>query len=153
VGIDCKAGGDVTFSAENIALPAGCNVVLEDKTTGTLTPLSEGASYKATIGTESSGIGRFYIHTGLNLTTGKSEITAEINNLKAYITNGAIIIEGEVTNQAIATLYNLQGQKVRVKSLQKGSLNTLSCPELLNGIYMLTIQQNGDIVTRKLVKK
>jgi len=152
VGIDCKAGGDVTFSAENVALPTECNVVLEDKTTGILTLLSDGAGYKATLPAETSGIGRFYIHTNLNLSTGKSEITAEINKLKAYITNGMIIIEGEVTDQAIATLYNLQGQKVRVKSLQKGSMNTLSCPELMNGIYMLTIQQNGEIVTRKLIK-
>ena len=152
MGIDCKAGGDITFSAENLALPTGCYVILEDKTTGTLTSLSDGAGYKATLPAETSGIGRFYIHTNLNLTTGKSEITTEINNLKAYITNGTIIIEGEVTDQAIATLYNLQGQKVRVVSLQKGSMNTLSCPELMNGIYMLTIQQNGEIVTRKLIK-
>ena len=153
IGVDCNDGGDVTFSAENVDLPSGYNIILEDKITGTFTSLTGNVVYKATLPAETSGIGRFYIHTGTNLTTGTSGLNVELNKLNAYIANGVIIIEGEVGDHAIATLFDLQGQKVNVTPLQKKSLNTLSCPNLIKGIYMLTIQQNGETVTRKLIKK
>jgi len=153
VGVDSKEGGEITFSAETVDLPAACNVILEDRTTKTFTTLTGGATYKTTVLAGTTDIGRFYIRTGDNFTTGTSGLTAAICNLKAYTVNGAIIIEGEVSDQAIATLYDLQGLKVLVHSLQKGSLNILSCPDLINGIYLLTIQQDGEIVTRKLIMK
>lgn len=90
---------------------------------------------------------------------GTTSVTAPANgtyktaNVSVSSINGAIIIEGEVSDRAIATLYNLQGQRVRVQSLQKGALNTFACPDLMNGIYVLTIHQDGKTVTRKLIKK
>ncbi|ADQ80263.1 cell surface receptor IPT/TIG domain protein [Paludibacter propionicigenes WB4] len=153
VGVDCKVGGEITFSAETANLPAECKVVLEDKTNNTFTSLTDGATYKTTVAAGSTAVGRFYIHTGLNTTTGTSGITTDTNSLKAYIANEAIIIEGEVGDQAIATLYNLQGLKVRVNPLQKGSLNSLPCSDLTKGIYLLIIQQNGETATRKLIKE
>ncbi|HEY5592443.1 MAG TPA: leucine-rich repeat domain-containing protein [Paludibacter sp.] len=153
VGVDCRDGGEITFSAQTVDLPAACNVILEDRTTKTFTTLTGGTTYKTTVLAGTTDIGRFYIRTGDNFTTGTSGLTAAICNLKAYTVNGAIIIEGEVSDQAIATLYDLQGLKVLVHSLQKGSLNILSCPDLINGIYLFTIQQDGEIVTRKLIMK
>jgi len=153
VGVDCKDGGEITFSAETVNLPAACNVILEDRTTNTFTSLADGATYNTTVQAGSTAVGRFYIHTGDNTTTGISGLTAEIFSLKAYAVKGSIIIEGEVSDQAIATLYDLQGLKVLAHSLQKGSLNTLSCPDLMNGIYLLTIQQDGETVTKKLILK
>jgi len=153
VGVDCRDGGEITFSAETVDLPTDCNVILEDRSTKTYTSLADGATYKTTVLAGSTAVGRFYIRTGDNFTTGTSGLTAGISSLKAYNVNGTIIIEGEVNDQAIATLYDLQGLKVLVHSLQKGSLNILSCPDLINGIYLLTIQQDGEIVTRKLIMK
>ena len=153
VGLDCKDGGEITFNAQTVDLPAACNVILEDRTTKTFTTLTGSAAYKTTVLAGTTDIGRFYIRTGTDYTTGTAGLTAGISSLKAYTFNGAIIIEGEVSDQAIATLYDLQGLKVLVHSLQKGSLNILSCPDLMNGIYLLTIQQDGEIVTRKLIMK
>jgi hypothetical protein len=153
VGVDCKDGGEITFSAEPVELPKNCKVMIEDKTTNTFTSLAEGATYKTTVLAGTSAVGRFYIHTGLNTTTGTSGLTPETSSLKAYIANDAIIIEGEVSDQAIATLYNLQGLKLHVNALQKGSLNTLPCSYLTKGIYLLTIQQNGKTETKKLIKE
>jgi len=153
VGVDSKDGGEITFSTETANLPADCKVILEDKTTNTFTSLTDGATYKTTVAAGSTAVGRFYIRTSGNTTTGTSGVTAQTSSLKAYIANEAIIIEGEVGDQAIATLYNLQGLKVRVNPLQKGSLNTLPCSDLMKGIYLLTIQQNGETATRKLIKE
>lgn len=151
VGIDSKDGGEIVFSAETFDLPETCNVFLEDRTTQTFTSLAAGTTYKTTIPAGPTAVGRFYIHTGDKTVT--PLLKAKIYNLKAYISNNTIIIEGEVSDQAIATLYDLQGQKLRVNTLNKGSLNTISCSELMSGIYMLTIKQKGDTVTRKLIKK
>lgn len=150
VGVDCKDGGEITFSAETVDLPSACKVILEDRTTKTFTSLTDGATYKTTVSAGSTAVGRFYIRTGDNFTTGASGLTL---NLKVFTGKGAIIIEGEVGDQAIATLYNVQGQRVRVQPLKKGSMNTISCPDLGNGIYLLKIQQDGESVTRKLIKK
>lgn len=153
VGVDCKDGGEITFSAETVELPKNCKVMIEDKTTNTFTSLAEGGTYKTTVSAGSTSAGRFYIHTSGNTTTGTAELTADINSLKAYIANGAIIIEGEIADQGIATLYNLQGLKLHVNPLQKGFLNTLPCSGLMKGIYLLTIQQNGKTATKKLIKE
>src|ERR1035437_8537187 len=95
VGVDSKDGGEITFSAETIELPKNCKVIIEDKTTNTFTSLAEGETYKTTVLAGTSAVGRFYIHTGLNTTIGTSGLTAETSSLKAYITNDAIIIEGD----------------------------------------------------------
>jgi len=153
VGVDRKDGGEITFSAETVELPKNCKVIIEDKTTNTFTSLAEGETYKTTVLAGTSAVGRFYIHTSENTTTGISGLTADISSLKAYIANDAIIIEGEVGDQAIATLYNLHGQKMSINSLQKGYLNTLPCSDLTKGIYLLTIQQNGKTATKKLIKE
>jgi hypothetical protein len=152
VGVDCKDGGEITFGAESVSLPENCSIVFEDRTANTFTSLADGATYQATVAAGSTAIGRFYMHIN-NSTTGTAELAAGVNSLKAFIANETIIIEGAVSGQATATLYNSRGQKVRVNSLQKGSLNTLSCPDLLKGMYLLTIQENGATVTCKLVNE
>ena len=152
-GIDCKDGGEITFSARTVELPATCTAILEDKTANTFTSLEGDATYKATVAAGTTPVGRFYIHTSVNTITGMSGLPTGIAGLKAYIANGTIIIEGAVSEQATATLYDVQGRKIRVKPLQKGLLNTFSCSDLLKGVYMLTIQQKGETVTRKVVKE
>jgi hypothetical protein len=153
VGLDCKDGGEITLSAETIDFPSVYNVILEDRTTRTMTSLTDGATYKTTVSAGSISVGRFYIHTSDNFTTGTSERTSAIEILKAYTLKGAIIIEGEVNDQAVATLFNLQGLKVLEHSLKKGLSNALPCPDLQNGIYLLKIQHDGVTVTKKLIKK
>ena len=152
VGVDCKDGGEITFSAQAVELPATCTVILEDKSTNTFTSLEGDATYKTTIAAGTTPVGRFYIHTS-NTTTGMSGLHSGITGLKAYIANGSIIIAGAVSEQAKATLYNVQGRNLWVKPLQKGSLNTLSCPDLLKGVYVLILQQKDETVTRKVVKE
>ena len=153
VGVDCKDGGEITFSAKAVELPTTCAIILEDRTANTFTSLEGDATYKTTVSAGTTPIGRFYIHTSVKTTTGMSGLHSGIAGLKAYMANGSIIIEGAVSDQATATLYDVQGRKLWVKPLQKGSLNTLSCPDLLKGVYVLILQQKVETVTRKVVKE
>ncbi len=153
VGIDSKTGGELTFSAETIGLPQACKLILEDKAKGTFTSLADGKSYTTTVVEGAAGVGRFYLHAGSDVSTEVAEISQESGSLKAYMGNGTIVIEGEVSGRAIATLYNLQGQILRVNTLQKGLLNVLPDDGLPQGAYFITIQQYGQKVTCKLIKK
>ncbi len=153
VGLDCKDGGEITFSARTVELPSTCTVILEDKTANTFTSLEGDATYKATVGAGTTPVGRFYIHTSVSTTTGMSGLNSGIAGLKAYIANEAIIIEGSVSDQATATLFDVQGRKIWVKPLLKGVLNTLPCSDLLKGMYVLSIQQKNETVTKKVVKE
>jgi hypothetical protein len=153
VGIDSKTGGELTFSAETTGLPQACKLILEDKAKGTFTSLADGKSYTTTVVEGAAGVGRFYLHAGSDVSTEVAEISQESGSLKAYMGNGTIVIEGEVSGRAIATLYNLQGQILRVNTLQKGLLNVLPDDGLPQGAYFITIQQYGQKVTCKLIKK
>ena len=76
VGLDAKAGGEVKFSATATSLPDGCSVILEDRLNKTLTLLESGKELAVTVAANTSGTGRFYIHTS-NLTTGVSGLLPE----------------------------------------------------------------------------
>lgn len=150
VGVDCNTSGEITFTAETTGLPEGCKLFLEDKITKTFTSLLGGETYHVAISPANSGIGRFYVHAGTGVTTGTTDL--ESGTLKVYVDNGTIIISGEVNERAIATLYDMQGQKLSINQLGKGLINKISCPKS-SGVYLLTIQQDGKTITRKLINK
>jgi hypothetical protein len=143
VGIDSKAGGELVFSTELINLPSDCKVILEDKLSKTFTDLSKNV-YKTTVAANTTGADRFQIHTSYQ-TTGLSE--AYFNgSLSAYaIRNVEIRVKGNVTNQAVASLYDVQGRLILTKRLEAGSLNVIKTPNIKTAIYMLFVKDNDKI--------
>ena len=151
IGLDCKTGGEVTFSAETVELPATCSVILEDKTTKTFTSLTGGATYKATVPAGATGTGRFYIHTN-DVISGVSDLpSAATFSLKVYPANGEIIIEGEVSNHAKASLFDLNGKKLGGYALQQQNRNTISVAGVIPGVYLLNVTDRGKRFNTKIV--
>ena len=151
LGLDCKTGGEVTFSAETVELPAACSVILEDKMAKTFTSLAGGATYKATVPAGATGTGRFYIHTN-DVISGVSDLpSAATFSLKVYPANGEIIIEGEVSNQAKAALFDLNGKKLGAYALQGQNRNTISVAGVVPGVYLLNVTDSGKRFTTKIV--
>lgn len=137
VGLDFKTGGEVTFSSENLNLPSDCKVILEDKLTKTFTDLSKGV-YKVTLAANTSIMDRFQLHTADPVL---DKITEK---LTAYaIRNTEIRVIGDVSKEAIATLYDIHGRVVVVKQLEEAGTNTIPLPGLKTGIYMLSVKDNG----------
>ena len=125
VGLDAKAGGEVKLSATTTGLPTGSSVILEDRTAKVYTDLSNGDEYAVTLSGNSSGTGRFYIHTS-NLTTGTSGLLPTSGfRLKAYPANGIIWIDGQVSSAAKAYLFNTSGSNLGVFNLQEGNRNSI----------------------------
>jgi len=152
IGLDFKTGGDVVFSSEMMNLPSDCNVILEDKILNKLTDLSN-TDYTVTIASNSSTSDRFRLHTSYQ-TTGLDESNDFDGKLSAYsIRNTEILVKGTVSNQAIATLYDIQGRIVLVKNLEEGSMNIIPTPNIKTGIYMLFVKDNNKIQGFKIPVK
>ncbi|MDX9881036.1 MAG: choice-of-anchor Q domain-containing protein [Prolixibacteraceae bacterium] len=139
VGAEFKEGGEITFSAQTVGLPATCSVILEDKTAQTLTDLTSGASYKAVISAGKTDIGRFYIHTSYSTTGALSPLEDEMDKLKAYPANGRIWIIGKAGPAARVQLYNMNGQIRGTYNLQEGRRNSIPATGLVPGVYLLRL--------------
>ena len=150
LGIDSKTGGEITFSAETLNLPATCSVIIEDKSTGTFNSLDAGDLYKATLADKTTGTGRFYLHTS-QLTTGiTSQLSGNEFKLKAYQANSEIIIEGEVRSRTQACLFDINGRKLGQYKLQEGNYNRITTPQLASGIYLLNVTEPGKAFNTKI---
>jgi len=142
VGIKSKVGGNVIFSAEFLNLPVDCKVILEDKVLKKFTDLSTNV-YAVALEPNSVVDDRFQIHTSYQ-TTGLNVSQDTASKLSAYaIRNVEIKLKGQVSQQAIATLYDIQGKVVVVKTLEEGNLNSIPTPNIRTGIYMLFVKDNG----------
>ena len=151
VGLDANAGGEVKFSATTFGLPTGSSVILEDRTAKVYTDLSNGGEYAVTLSANSSGTGRFYIHTS-TLTTGTSGLLpTEGFSLKAYPANGLIWIDGQVSGSAKAYLFNIGGSKLGEFNLQEGNRNSIPASGLATGVYLLKVTDGSKQFNTKIV--
>jgi M6 family metalloprotease-like protein len=150
LGMDSKTGGEITFSAETVELPAACSVILEDKLAKTFTSLANGATYKTTVSAGTTAVGRFYIHTN-NSTTGTSELLSGAFSLKAYPANGQIWIVGEVASGAKASLVDVNGRNLGTFNLQEGSRNSVSSAGLAPGVYLLNVNEANKRFNTRIV--
>jgi len=143
VGIDFTTGGEVTFTAQLLNLPAERKIVFEDRLLNVSTSFSNDKSaYKTTLAANSKGTGRFYLHVSDNQVTSIRNET-ELNKINAWLERDEIVISGITENKAVATLYDLRGSSVLVRNLEKTTTNRINVNGLTTGIYMLQVNENG----------
>lgn len=96
-----SGGGEVTFSLNNMQLPAGTRPVLEDKSTGVFTDLSQN-DYTVFLPANAPATGRFYLHMEKSggthpfhytIAQGEGEILATLNG--APLASGTPVEAGE----------------------------------------------------------
>ncbi len=151
VDVYSEDGGEISISAETASLPSACKVILEDKSTGTYTELTDGESYSATVVAGEAETGRFYIHTGMN-TTGTEGLELDGGeSFNVYLSGGEIVIEGNVGNSATASLYSITGKRASINKLQAGSRNCIQSQGLAPGVYLLTVTDGGNRYSTKIV--
>jgi hypothetical protein len=152
VGLDCKTGGEVVFSAETINLAADCKAILEDKLTSTFTDLSKG-TYKVAVAANSILTDRFRLYAATPTISAVGDLPVE-DQLKAFaVRNVEIRITGEVTANAVASLYDTNGKLILVKKLDEGSLNVIPTPGFRSGMYVLKVNDKGTVKGFKLMMK
>ena len=148
VGIDSEKGGEVTFSA--FTVPLGSNKFwLEDRKTGTYTDLTT-KSYTVTLPAKSYGTGRFYIVASVNTPTGIND-PDDGSALRIWTSNGNVIIKGDVTERAVCSIYNVNGELIIETKLTDDDLNTVQLPSDSRGVCIVRVADGPKVTTGKVV--
>ena len=149
VGIDFSNGGMLTFSTEIMNLPEECLVILEDRELGTFTDLkAPDSKYSVTLEANTSGTGRFFIHT-FDAQTSIAEID-DLQNITIFAFDKEIIVQGEIAEKSNVKVYDLSGRLVKQSVLENGYHNAISASDLKEGIYIIHLQVGNKIKTSKL---
>ncbi len=152
VGISATSGGNVTFSADMVPIP-GYRFFLEDRQTGIFTDLGVN-SYTAFIPANTFGTGRFYLRTSVNTPTAINAPSqdGDVTDLKVWVSQNVVNIEGPLGGKAGAEVYDLMGRKVASVQLMTGSgYTTFALPAGLKGICIIRIKDGVKVFTRKVV--
>ena len=151
--INQEAGIALEIQIANSTIPEDINVYLEDTVENTFTLLTN-EGFELTAQTTLSGVGRFFIH--YTTSTLSTDTVSSTSLLTAYKGKGNtyISIEGlqQFSEPANLILYNVLGMKVLSRKIQNPSQKeTLSTLGLKTGVYILKVQAENIVFTKKLV--
>ena len=151
--INQEAGIALEIQIASSTIPEDINVYLEDTVENTFTLLTN-EGFELTAQTTLSGVGRFFIHyTTSTLSTDTVSSTSLLTAYKGK-GNAYISVEGlqQFSEPANLILYNVLGMKVLSRKIQSPSQKeTLSTLGLKTGVYILKVQAENIVFTKKLV--
>lgn len=145
-----SAAGSVTFSVEDMNLPTGYKVYLEDKDNGNFIRLDEeGSKYEAIFDNPVSGIGRFFLHITPNALSSGS---VDLSNISAYLSDARNLkVVGIMQGTTRVKLFNILGKQVFNTSIQSKGADDIPLPSLRQGVYILQITSEEGSINKKLV--
>jgi hypothetical protein len=151
IGINSKNGGNVIFSAEVVPIKP-YKYYLEDRLKGVFTDLGKD-TYTVNLPANTFGTGRFYLHTsaGIRRAARPQKDTPGMSDLKIWSSGNSLIIEGSVSDEAVVTVFNMQGRKIFMTNLNDGMYNTISPPVRLKGVYLVEVRDGENVYQAKVV--
>jgi len=149
IGIDFKAGGDITFTAETINLPSGCQALLEDRLTKQFTRLDlKDAKYNTKVSANTNGTGRFFLHTS-DVISGIQPIEKEPFKINTIGTT--VYINGSVSDKANFFVYSVSGKQLANFKAESQVQNLFDASGLPAGVYILTCDDQNQKKSTKFV--
>ena len=149
LGSNYFATGNYTIAlAENEGVFAnGQNIYLKDKQTGIVTNLSQGAyTFAATAGASTGRFEIVYLPEAVLATDGTTK-----ENLVVYKDGNNFVVKAQSKKITDLELFDAAGRLMR--SFRPNSFKTIiPADQLLNGVYILKINQNGEITTKKVIR-
>ena len=151
VGITCYDGGVVTFCA-NVMPLEHYKFYLEDHQTGIITNLNT-STYTVEIPANTSGTGRFYLRTTYTDRRDKKDETAhpELPNPRIWSSGHQVIIEGEVSAQAVVRVYDLYGHIITEQKLTDTNYNTIDLPATVKGLCIVKVNDQHKSINARVV--
>jgi len=141
IGIDCKVAGDITFTAETVNLPSGCQALLEDRLTKRFTRLDlKDAKYTAAVSADTKGTGRFFLHTSDVIS---SVQPIEKEQFKVSKIGTTVYINGEVSDKAYFYVYSVNGKLLTSFKAENQVQNQFSVSGFPAGVYILTVDDQN----------
>ena len=153
--INRAAGVDFRISIDTFGLSAGTNVYLEDNQNDTMTLLNE-QDFELTPANNLSGAGRFFIHFIEASLSIEDEVTSNFLNVYKLNAHNFITIEGLVnqSSQTNLRLYDFLGKELISKTfLNNINTQTISTQGLTSGIYVIKLESENNVITKKLFIK
>jgi hypothetical protein len=148
VGFDYTAGGLVKFTADVTTLPVGYSAILEDRLLGTFTDMEPiGANYEVIVAAGIKGTGRFYLHSGNG--PNKKSLQKQ-QNINTFAVKNEIFIKGQVSENAVATVFDLLGRKIGEYKLEPSDINILKVNSIKDGIYIVRVLDRGVLKTDRV---
>ena len=149
--VNKEAGTSFRISLEDLTIPESVEVVLEDTETQTFTNLRT-EDFTLNPQNDLSGMGRFYLRLG-NTSLGGSDLEESYISIYNPMDKDYITIEGLAnTQKANIRLYNIIGQEILNKTLQTGqSTQNISTAGLTTGIYVIKLQVDSTLISKKIV--
>jgi hypothetical protein len=150
IGVRAEAGKEITFSSENVNLPAGVKVFLKDNVANTLTRLDEAnTSYKVTLNTALDGIGRFSLQTKASALSTNDLDLETISIYKAN--NSTLRVVGLSQGKANVKLFSILGKQVMNNSFESNGVVDVTLPNLAKGIYLVQLETEKGNLTKKII--
>ena len=153
LGIKASSGDEVNFTVNTKDLPEGVEVFIEDKELSTFTKLNvdTNENYSVKITEKVDGIGRFYLHTKTN----KLPVGAlHIDEIEIYtIDKNTLRVDGFTTGNFKLELYNILGTSVLEKAVEVKGKNLVNLPNLQTGVYIVRINSDLGVKTKKIMIK
>jgi hypothetical protein len=151
LGIVAEAGKEITFTSQTLNLPSGLKVLIEDRVNNTFTRLDKaGSSYKITLSEAINDIGRFYLHTSTANALSVDDLN--LDNISIYKSNATTLrIVGLSQGNSKISLHNILGKKVMSKSFISTGVKDITLSNLAKGIYIVKLNNNNNIVSKKII--
>ncbi|MDT0559390.1 T9SS type A sorting domain-containing protein [Ichthyenterobacterium sp. W332] len=150
LGINASQGEQITIETDQLNIPEGVNIYLEDTLNNTFTLLTE-SNYTYTPQTNLNDTGRFFLRTeqdALSITEN------DINSLQVYNSNTPkeLVIKGNLSSNSTLELYDMQGRLVMSKDLDT-TLNsqTIDMTIINTGIYVVNIKNEDQKRAIKII--
>jgi hypothetical protein len=151
IGINADAGKEITFSAEVLNLPAAYDVYLEDRETDTFTRLDAANNKYTIILTETSnGIGRFYLHTTQNALHVSTNLNSEKINI-CITDNATLRIVGLPQGKTTVKLFNMLSKQLLNSSFTTNGTQDISLLQLSTGIYIVQLESEKVLLSKKII--
>ena len=152
LGVNANQGEQITFSVADTTLPESVNIYLDDTVADTSTLLNT-SDYVISPTTALSGTGRFFLRTTNNAL---STIENNLDALNIFVLNSSkeLIVSGQLQQNTILDLYDIQGRKVLSNQLDSSMvINRISISSLSVGVYVAKVFNSSQIKTQKLIIK
>ena len=152
LGLSANQGEQVTFTLTENTLPATTEVFLDDTVAMTTTLLST-TDYVFTPSTNLTGTGRFFLRI-YDATLSTIENTLDTLSIFALTNEKEIVIKGQLQENTVLSLYDIQGREVLTTQLDNSSQdNRIDVSELSAGVYVVNVQNNEQQKSQKVIIK
>lgn len=150
LGLNAGAGEPLTISINEKHIPETVNVYLEDYENNTITLLND-AEFRITPMNPLMGTGRFFLRFS-NSTLTTDDNTLNTLNIYTNKLDKTVVIEGQLSEQITASIYDLQGRLVNTSILDISKNNqTIQVGHLSTGVYVVQLETSKTSISQKVI--